>query len=82
MNLQINTEISACPDRASKAQCSENWYVKPEALGSIPGWGSQITFRNRQRFGFIRTSSSILANKFDFANLIPKYFYFVPAYID
>ena len=81
MYHQINTKISDCPDRVSIARWSENWYVKPEALGSIPVWGSQITFRNRQRFGFIRTSSSILANNFDFANIIPKYFYFVPAWM-
>ena len=29
------------------------WYDKREALGWIPGWGSQITFRSRQRFGLI-----------------------------
>ena len=54
---QINMKISACPDRVSIEQRSEHRYVKPEALGSIPGWGSQITFHNRQRFGLIRTSS-------------------------
>ena len=52
---------SHCPDRVSIAQWSEHLYVKPEALGSILGWGSQITFRNRQRFGLIRISSSIFS---------------------
>ena len=57
---QINMKISACPDRVSIAQCSENWHVKPDDLSSILGWGSQVAFRNRQRFGLIRTSFSIL----------------------
>ena len=60
LNHQINRKISACPDRVSIAQCSENWHVKPDDLSSILGWGSQVAFRNRQRFGLIRTSFSIL----------------------
>ena len=43
----------------SIAQWSEHWYVKPEAFGSIPGWGIQITFRSRQLLSLILTSSSI-----------------------
>ena len=37
------------------AQWLECWYIKPETLGSIPGWGSQITFLNSSdstSFGF------------------------------
>ena len=60
MYHQINTKISDCPERVSIAQCSENWYVKPQALGSIHGWGSQTTFRNRQRFDLNRIFSLYL----------------------
>ena len=44
MYHQINTKVSDSPDCISIAQWSEHWYVKTAALGSIPGWGSQITF--------------------------------------
>ena len=40
-------DISDCLDRDFPiAQWLERWYVKPGTLGSIPGWGSQITFLN------------------------------------
>ena len=39
----------------------ERWYVKPGTLGSIPGWGSQITFLNSSdSISFELMSSCIL----------------------
>ena len=35
-----------------------HWYVKPEALGLISSWDSEITFHSQQQFGLIWTSSS------------------------
>ena len=56
VSSEINTKISNCPD-CLNSSVVEHWYVKPEALGSIPSFGRQITFRNRPRFGLIPSSS-------------------------
>ena len=54
-------DISDCLDWDFPiAQWLERWYVKPGTLGSILGWGSQITFLNSSDSTSIELISSYI----------------------
>ena len=56
----------------TKAQGLERWYVKTESLGSIPGWGSQMTFPNSSHSTSFDSLYIILMNTTETSYFVPS----------